>query len=187
MTDQDPEGDEMHDELSVEFRPELIDDTAFIACGAVVRGEVRIGPDSSVWFGTVIRGDVAAITIGRGSNVQDLSVLHADPGYPCTIGDHVTIGHGAIVHGATVEDEALVGIRAVVLNGAVVGRGSIVGAGAVVTEGTEIPPNHLAVGIPAKVVRELTEEDRARLRRGAEHYVRAAAAYRQHEGELGGG
>lgn len=176
----------MADELSVAPRPELVDATAFIAPGAVVRGEVHVGAESSIWFGTVIRGDVTAITIGRRSNVQDLSVLHADPGFPCTVGDRVTIGHGAIVHGAQVEDDALIGIRAVILNGAVIGSGAIVAAGAVVTEGTRVPPNSLAVGVPAKVIRELTDQDRERLRRGAEHYVRAAAAYRQHEADSDG-
>ena len=186
MTSPAPGADRSNDGLSVEHRPDLIDASAFVAPGAVVRGEVHLRAGSSVWFGAVIRGDVTAIRVGRRSNVQDLAVLHADPGYPCTIGDRVTIGHGAIVHGATVQDDALIGIRAVVLNGAVVGSGSIVAAGAVVTEGAEIPPNSLAVGVPAKVIRELSGEDRERLRRGAEHYVHAAAAYAEHEAESGG-
>jgi carbonic anhydrase/acetyltransferase-like protein (isoleucine patch superfamily) len=126
----------------------------------------------------VVRGDTESVEIGRGSNIQDLAVLHADPGFPCRIGDHVTVGHAAVVHGATVQEGALIGIRAVVLNGAVVGAGAIVGAGAVVPEGREIPAKHLAVGIPARVIRELTDEDLERLRETAQHYVEASRVYR---------
>jgi len=161
------------------LHPELLAEDVFIASSATLRGRVSMGPQSSVWFGAVVRGDTELVTIGSRSNVQDLSVLHADPGYPCLIGDDVTIGHSAVVHGAIVQDGALIGIRAVVLNGATVGAGAIVGAGAVVTEGMMIPAGHLAVGVPAKVVRELTAEDIARLKQTAEHYVLAAVAYQE--------
>ena len=160
--------------------PELFADDAYIAASATIRGRVKIGRQSSVWFGAVVRGDTELVEIGSRSNVQDLSVLHADPGYPCHIGDDVTVGHAAVVHGATIGNGALIGIRAVVLNGATIGGGAIVGAGAVVTEGMEIPAGHLAVGVPAKVIRELTSEDIERLRQTAGHYVAAAVAYRDH-------
>jgi carbonic anhydrase/acetyltransferase-like protein (isoleucine patch superfamily) len=158
-------------------RPELIDPTAFVASPAVVLGDVTILAEASVWFGAVVRGDTAPIRIGRQTNVQDGCILHADPGFPCTLGDRVTLGHGAIVHGATVEDDCLIGMRAVVMNGAKVGRGSIVAVGSVVTEGMEIPSGSIAMGQPAKVKREVTERDRERIRHAAEHYVAAGRAY----------
>jgi carbonic anhydrase/acetyltransferase-like protein (isoleucine patch superfamily) len=176
--------------MNIAFRPELVDSTAFVAAGAVVLGDVTIGGESSVWFGAVIRGDSAPIRIGRQTNVQDGCILHADPGFPCTLGDRVTLGHGAIVHGATVEDDCLIGMRAVVMNGAKIGRGSIVAVGSIVTEGTEIPPGSIALGQPAKVKREVTERDAARIRHAADHYVAAAKAYREAgvgEGESGRG
>ncbi|MGC6441470.1 MAG: gamma carbonic anhydrase family protein [Rubripirellula sp.] len=159
--------------------PELQHPTAFVADTATVIGNVKLGRDSSVWFGAVIRGDCEAIEIGEGANVQDLSVLHADPGFPCKIGDLATIGHAAVVHGATVEEGALIGIRAVVLNGAVIGAGAVVGAGALVPEKCVIPPRHLAVGVPAKVVRELTDADVERLMATGLHYVDASRVYRE--------
>jgi len=165
--------------MNVKFRPEQIDSSAFIASGAVVIGDVTIGAESSVWFGAVIRGDTETIRIGQQTNVQDGCVLHADEGYPCTLGDRVTLGHGAIVHGATVEDDCLVGMRAVVMNGAKIGKGSVVAVGSVVTESTEIPPGSIAMGQPAKVKRAVTERDLGRIRHAAEHYVEAAKAYRE--------
>src|SRR5262245_38901332 len=161
----------MLDPKNAVHRPELIDASAYIAPGAVVLGDVTIGSGSSIWFGTVVRGDSAPIRIGRDTNVQDGSILHADPDFPCSIGDRVTLGHGAIVHGATVEDDCLIGMRAVVMNGAKIGRGSIVAVGSIVTEGTEVPPGSIAMGQPAKVRRAVTERDLGRIRHGAEHYV----------------
>jgi carbonic anhydrase/acetyltransferase-like protein (isoleucine patch superfamily) len=155
-------------------RPEQVAADAFVAPNATLLGDVTLGSQASVWYGAVIRGDIERIVIGSCSNIQDLVVLHADPGMPCLIGQRVTVGHAAIVHGAVVEDEALIGIRATVLNGARIGRGSLIGAGALVTEGTEIPPGKLAVGIPARVIRDLTAEDRARLDKTWKNYVRAA-------------
>jgi carbonic anhydrase/acetyltransferase-like protein (isoleucine patch superfamily) len=163
--------------MKTRHQPELVDRTAFIAPGAVVIGEVTIGAESSVWFGAVVRGDTEAIRIGRQTNVQDGCVLHADAGIPCTLGDRVTLGHGAIVHGASVEDDCLIGMRAVVMNGAKIGRGSIVAVGSVVTEGMEIPPFSVVMGQPAKVRRETTERDRERIRHAAEHYVATGRAY----------
>ena len=156
-----------------------VDPSVFVADTARVIGEVSIARDSSVWFGAVIRGDIESVTIGEGTNIQDGAVVHVDPGYPCVIGRGVTLGHGAIVHGATIADNVMVGIGARVLTGAVVGENSIIGAGAVVTEGTIIPPNSLALGIPAKVVKEVTEEQAARIRRTAQRYINLARAYRE--------
>jgi carbonic anhydrase/acetyltransferase-like protein (isoleucine patch superfamily) len=123
----------------------------FLAPDAVIAGDVVLGAGVSVWYGCVIRGEYAPVRIGARTNVQDLSIMHTDPGSPCTIGEDVTIGHRAIVHGATVHDEALIGMGATVLNNATIGKGSIVGAGAVVRERFEVPPAHLAVGVPAKL------------------------------------
>ncbi len=164
--------------MDTEKHPELINPSAFVADNATVIGHVTIGSGASVWFGAVVRGDTEKVVIGERSNVQDLCVLHADPGFPCVIGKDVTIGHAAVVHGAHVGDGAMIGIRAVVLNGATIGAGAIVGAGAVVTEGADIPAGHLAVGVPAKVIRELSPENVQRAKHGAAHYVEAAAAYR---------
>src|SRR5438874_13017106 len=175
---RDQVGSRLRTMINVKFRPELIDRTAFIAPTAIVLGDVTIDGESSVWFGAVIRGDSEAIRIGRQTNVQDGCILHADAGFPCILGDRVTLGHGAIVHGASIEDDCLIGMRAVVMNGAKVGRGSIVAVGSVVTEGTEIPPGSIAMGQPARVKREVTERDRQQIRHAAEHYVAAAKVYR---------
>jgi carbonic anhydrase/acetyltransferase-like protein (isoleucine patch superfamily) len=161
----------------VAFRPELVDPTAFIAPGAVVRGDVKIGPQSSVWFQAVLRGDTEPIRIGGRSNVQDGAVLHADPGFPCNVGDGVTIGHRAVVHGAIVEDNVVIGMGSIILNGAKIGRDSIIAAGAVVTEGSEIPPGSLALGVPAKIRRTLTPEEIEHNRHAADHYVENAKRY----------
>src|SRR5262245_61229310 len=172
----------MIDPKNVPHRPDLIDPTAYVAPSADVLGDVTIGAESTVWFGAVVRGDAEAIQIGKQSNVQDGCILHADPGLPCTLGDRVTLGHGAIVHGATVEDDCLIGMRAVVRNGATIGTGSIVAVGSIVTEGTQIPPGSVAMGQPAKVKREVTERDRELIRHAAEHYVAAGKVYRANSG-----
>lgn len=144
---------------------------AWVADSAEVMGDVVLGENASVWFGAVLRGDTEPITIGRNSNVQDLSVLHADVGCPLTIGDNVTIGHQVMLHGCTIGDNTLIGIQAVILNNAKIGRNSIVGAGAVVTEGKEFPDNSLIVGAPAKVIRTLDDAAAAKLLQSAQHYV----------------
>ena len=164
--------------IDSQFHPELIHESVFVAANATLLGNVRLAVEASVWFGAVVRGDTEVVEVGERSNVQDLCVLHADPGFPCQIGKDVTIGHGAVVHGATIEDGAMVGIRAVVLNGAKIGAGSIVAAGAVVTEGKVIPPNSLVMGVPAKVVRELSQQQKERSLHAAAHYVHAAKSYR---------
>jgi carbonic anhydrase/acetyltransferase-like protein (isoleucine patch superfamily) len=160
------------------FRPELIGPDVFLAPGAVVLGDVAVGARSSIWFGVVARGDTEAISIGQETNVQDLCVLHADPGYPCRIGSRVTVGHAAVVHGATIGDDCLVGMRAVVMNGAQIGRGSLIGAGCIVTERTIVPENSVVLGIPGKVVRETNPRILGKIEHAAKHYVQLAARYR---------
>jgi carbonic anhydrase/acetyltransferase-like protein (isoleucine patch superfamily) len=161
-------------------RPQIAED-AFIAPATVVVGRVRIGARSSVWYGSVLRGDDEEIVVGEDSNVQDLSVMHADPGYPAVLGDRVTVGHRAIVHGATVEDDVLIGMGAILLNGARIGSGSVVAAGAVVTLGAEIPPASLVAGIPAKVLRPVRESDTAMIGHAFESYVRKSGVHREVE------
>jgi carbonic anhydrase/acetyltransferase-like protein (isoleucine patch superfamily) len=144
---------------------------AWIADSAQVIGDVELGPGASVWFGAVIRGDCEAIRIGRNTNIQDLSVLHADIGIPLVLGDNVTVGHQVMLHGCTIGDGALIGIQAVILNGAKIGKNCVVGAGSVVTENKEFPDNSLIVGAPAKAIRTLDEAGVAKLSHLAEHYV----------------
>jgi carbonic anhydrase/acetyltransferase-like protein (isoleucine patch superfamily) len=144
---------------------------AWVADSAQVIGDVALEENASVWFGAVLRGDTETLRIGKNSNVQDLSVLHADVGCPLTIGENVTIGHQVMLHGCTIGDNSLVGIQAVILNNARIGRNSIVGAGSVVTEGKEFPDNSLIIGSPAKVVRTLDDAAAAKLRQSALHYV----------------
>lgn len=151
----------------------------FIAPTAAVVGTIVLEAESSVWFGAVLRGDNEPITLGARSNVQDGAVLHTDPGYPLVIGPGVTVGHQAMLHGCTIGAGSLVGIQAIVLNGAVVGRECIVGAGALIPEGRTIPDRSLVVGSPARVVREVTDPEAARIREGIEVYVRKALAYRR--------
>src|SRR5213595_1999260 len=153
-------------------------DSAWVAPNAQVIGKVVLAEDASVWFGAILRGDTETLTVGRGSNVQDGSVLHADPGYPLTLGEDVTVGHQVMLHGCTVGDGSLIGIQSVVLNGAKIGRHCLVGAGSLVTEGKEFPDGSLIMGSPAKVVRQLTPEQIEGLKRSAEHYVRNAQRYR---------
>jgi carbonic anhydrase/acetyltransferase-like protein (isoleucine patch superfamily) len=155
-----------------------VHETAWVAASAEVIGHVELSECASVWFGAVVRGDIAPIRIGRNSNVQDNSVLHADPGQPLIIGDNVTVGHQVMLHSCTIGDGALIGIQAIVLNGATIGRNCIVGAGAVVTEGTTFPDGTLILGAPAKAVRELTAEQIASLQAGASHYVENARRFR---------
>lgn len=163
--------------LNTQRRPEQIHASVFIAPGAVVVGDVTLCEQASVWFNATLRGDVEAITVGPRSNIQEGCILHADPGYPAVVGADVTVGHGAVVHGARVGDNCIVGIRAVLLNGSVVGENSIVGAGALLTEGKVYPPNSLLLGAPARVARELTPEEVAGNRASAQRYVERAAAF----------
>ena len=155
----------------------IIPASVYVAPDATLIGKVILGENASVWPGVVIRGDNDAITIGNGSNVQDNAVLHADPGFPLTVGDDVTIGHQAMLHGCTIGDGSLIGIQAVVMNGAVIGKDCLVGAGALVPEGKSYGERKLIVGSPAKVIRELTDEDIEKMHRAAAEYVRRKDAY----------
>ncbi len=159
--------------------------SAFVADSAQVIGNVTLGEDCSVWFGTVIRGDTSSISIGAGSNIQDASVLHVDKGVPLTIGERVTVGHQVMLHGCTIGDETLIGIGAVVLNNAKIGKNCLVGAGSLVTEGKEFPDGSMILGSPAKVVRQLTPEQIEGLRRSAEGYVQNGRRYKAGLKKLG--
>ena len=152
--------------------------TAWVADSAQVIGNVELGENASVWFGAVLRGDGEPLRIGRGSNVQDGSVVHTDAGFPTTLGEYVTVGHQVMLHGCTIGDGSLIGIQAVLLNGAKIGKNCLVGAGALVTEGKEFPDGSMILGSPAKVVRQLTPEQTAGLQRSATHYVANAARFK---------
>ncbi len=163
--------------FQTQFRPGQVHPSAFIAQGAVVVGEVTIGEEVSIWFNATLRGDTTPITIGPRSNIQEGCIFHADPGFPAIIGAGVTVGHGAVIHGAQIGDNSLIGIRSVLLNGVVVGENCIVGASALLTEGKEFPPGSLILGVPAKVVRPLTPEEIEHNRRAAEEYVKRSRTF----------
>lgn len=150
---------------------------AWVAEGAIVTGEVTFGEDANVWFGCVVRGDDAPITIGRRTNIQDLTMIHCDHGVPNVIGEEVTVGHGCILHGAEVGDRCLVGMGAILLAGSRIGEGSIIGAGTVVKEGAIIPPRSLVVGLPGRIIREVTEEQAAGILESAAGYVANVRRY----------
>jgi len=151
--------------------------SVFVAPGVRCIGRVTIGEESSIWYNAVLRGDADEIVIGRRTNIQDNCTIHVDPGFPTTIGDEVTVGHNAVVHGCTVESRVLVGMNAVLLSGCRIGSGSIIGANALVTEGKVIPPRSLVLGTPGKIVREVTDEEVAAILRSAAGYVERAAAH----------
>jgi carbonic anhydrase/acetyltransferase-like protein (isoleucine patch superfamily) len=167
-----------HSTAQSEVTTPTLHPSAFVAPSADVIGMVRLEAQSSVWFGAVLRGDTEWIVVGEGSNVQDGAVLHADPGFPCTLGKGVTVGHRAIVHGAACAEGSLVGMGAIMLNGSRLGEGAVLGAGALLTEGREVPAGMLAVGIPARVVGPATTGS------NAEHYVNNASRYRQSMGQV---
>lgn len=155
-----------------------IADSAWVADSAEVMGDVVLGDEVGIWFGVVVRGDTAAIRVGARSNIQDLSVLHADMGMPLTIGSGVTVGHKAVLHGCTVGDDSLIGIGAIVLNGAKIGKGCLVGAGALVTEGKEYPDGSMILGNPVRVVLPLAPEQLQGLRASADNYVANAKRFK---------
>lgn len=161
------------------FRPELTHCSAYIAPGAIVVDDVTIGPKSSVWYNAVVRGDCSPIRIGQGTNIQDGAILHADPGFPCELGDGVTVGHGAVVHGASVGSNTVIGMKAVIQNGARVRENSIVAVGSVVTEGSDFPPGSLVMGVPARLKRQLEPHEIELNRYSAEHYVHNAEEFAQ--------
>ena len=152
----------------------------FVAKSADVIGQVAAGHDVSIWFNAVVRGDNDAITLGARCNIQDGAVLHSDPGYPLTLDEGVSVGHLAVLHGCTIGANTLVGMKSVILNGAVIGRECLIGAGSMVTGNKVIPDGSLVMGAPARVVRPLTDEEKAELRRVSESYVQRARRYRSH-------
>ena len=151
--------------------------SAYVDPTAVVIGDVVIGERTSVWPNVTVRGDTARISIGEETSIQDNSVLHADEGIPCTVGNRVTVGHLVMLHGCTVEDDALIGIGAIILNGAKIGKGAVVAAGSLIPEGMEVPANTLVMGSPAKPRRPVTAEEQTRFAEGVKHYVEKAAIY----------
>lgn len=151
--------------------------SAFIAAGAILVGDVTLSESASVWYNSVLRAEQEPITIGAGSNLQDNVSCHVDGGFPLTVGRNVSVGHGAVLHGCTIEDEVLVGMSATVMNGAVIGAGSLVAAGALVLEGTVVPPGSLVAGVPAKVRRELSEDEIAGIRHNAAAYLAHTALH----------
>ncbi len=160
-----------------EKRITLIGDTHYIAPNAAVIGDVTLHNNASIWFGCVLRGDAERIEVGAGSNIQDGTVMHADPGFPMVVGENVTVGHNAMLHGCTIGDGSLVGIGAVVLNGAKVGKGCLIGANALVTEGMEIPDGSMVLGMPAKIRGQLSAEQQSALRHNADHYMANAQRF----------
>lgn len=164
--------------ITVNGHTPQVHEQAWVAPGAVLAGEVSVGPETGIWYTCVIRADLAPITLGARTNVQDGSVLHADPGFPATIGDGVTIGHRAVVHGCTVENDVLIGMGAVLMNGVHVGAGSLIAAGAVLTQGTVVPPGSLVAGVPGKVRRELGEAERNSIPLSAAAYVHLLGLHR---------
>lgn len=158
-------------------KPAAIPAGVFVAPSADIIGDVILGPESSIWFGAVLRGDIEPITIGRGSNIQDSTVCHTDPENPCTVGEFVTVGHMAMLHGCSIGDGSLIGIGATLLNGSKIGKNCIVGAHALVTEGKSFPDNTVIMGTPAKVVRETSENDLEALQANAERYIQRAKRY----------
>ena len=158
---------------------ENIKDSIVICPGAQVLGDVELGENVSVWHGAVIRGDTDSITIGDNSNVQDNCVVHCTRGFPVVIGDNVSVGHGAVVHGCKLDDNVLIGMNATVLNGAKIGKNSIVGAGAAVSEGKEFPEGSLILGVPAKVVKQLTPEQVQLIQNNADNYVKLSKQYKE--------
>ncbi len=168
-------------------RDPQVDPTAFVAGSAEVDGDVGLGPEVTVWYGAVLRGDIAPIRVGRASNIQDACVLHTDHDSPCTVGERVTVGHGAILHGCWVGDDALIGMRAAVLSGARIGPGAIVAAGSLVPEGQVVEPGMVVMGVPARPVRPVRPAERARAAAGVGHYVELGALHARASGTAAGG
>lgn len=162
----------------MERKAPIIPESAFVAEGAIVKGEVTLGENSSIWYHATVRADRATITIGDNSNIQDNCVVHVDPGAAVVIGNSVTIGHSAVIHGCTIGDNSLIGMGAILLNNCVIGKNCIIGAGALITQNTRIPDNSLVLGNPGKVKREVTPEEIEANRRNAMHYVEEGRIYK---------
>ena len=156
-----------------------VDSSAFIAPSAIVMGDVTLGARSSVWYTSVLRGDMAPIVIGADTNIQDGTIVHVDEGFPCRVGERVGVGHRVILHGCTVEDECLIGMGSILLNGVTIGRGSVIAAGAVVPEGVQVPAGSLVMGVPGRIVRPVDAALAERIAGTWQHYVRQAKAHRE--------
>jgi carbonic anhydrase/acetyltransferase-like protein (isoleucine patch superfamily) len=161
-----------------EFKPEFRGDY-YIADSAAVIGRCILGNNVNIWFGAILRGDNDTITLGENTNIQDNSVVHSDPGFPVTIGRNVTVGHMVMLHGCTIGDGTLLGIKSVILNGAVIGKDCLIGANSLIPEGKVIPDRSVVLGSPGKVMRQLTDEDVMRIREGASHYVEKIQRYKE--------
>jgi len=168
------------------FGTPVLDPSSYLAPGSVVAGAVTLHANVGIWFNAVLRADYEPITIGEGSNIQDNVACHVDSGYPLTLGKNVSVGHNAVIHGCTIEDDVLIGMSATVMNGAVIGAGSLVAAGALVLEGTIVPPGSLVAGVPAKVRRVLVDEEVEAIRKNASNYRERLRIYKAEAEELGG-
>lgn len=164
--------------ITVESHAPQVDPTAWIAPGAVVAGQVRLGPQVGIWYTAVLRADNDAITVGARSNLQDGVVVHSDPGFPTVIGADVTVGHRAVVHGCTIEDGCLIGMGAVIMNGATIGTGTLVAAGAVISQGVTVPPHSMVAGVPGKVRRETSEDERGLIGMSTAMYTHLLGVHR---------
>lgn len=171
--------------FSISDKIPIVADSAYVDPLATVTASVTLDEEVSVWPGASIRGDEAEISVGKGSNIQDCAVLHTDPGKPCRVGDYVTVGHSAILHGCTVGEASLIGMGAVVLNGSVIGRESLVGAGTLITENKTFPDGVLIIGRPGRVVRELTPEEKEKIRENARHYIEQKNRYQTEKKQIG--
>ena len=169
------------------MRPSSIHPTAFIASTAAVMGDVTLGADVSVWYGAVLRGDMAPIVIGAQSNIQDGTIVHVDAGVPCSVGSRVAVGHRVVLHGCTVEDDCLIAMGSLLLNGVRIGAGSVVAAGAVVPEGMQVPPGSLVMGVPGRIIRPVDAALAKRVAATWSHYVKEARAHREGRYPLVGG
>jgi len=167
-------------ELEENFGVPILGKESWIAENAIIIGRIELGEQASVWYNAVLRGDCERITVGHRSNVQDGAIVHTDPGFPVSIGNGVTVGHLAMLHGCKIGDNSLIGIGATILNGAVIGKNCIIGAKALIPEGKKIPNNSLVMGIPGKIVREISDSDAIKLSDSADHYVENSARYRDH-------
>jgi len=168
------------------FGSPVLDPTSYLAPGSVVAGAVTLHAEVGIWFNAVLRADYEPIVIGEGSNIQDNVACHVDSGFPLTVGKNVSVGHNAVIHGCTIEDDVLIGMGAIVMNGAVIGSGSLVAAGALVLEGTIVPPGSLVAGVPAKVRRPLVESEIDGVRNNARNYRERLRIYKSEAEELGG-
>ncbi|WP_298226700.1 gamma carbonic anhydrase family protein [Gryllotalpicola sp.] len=169
--------------LTLPIGSPAVDPTAYVAPGAVLIGAVRLAADSSVWFNAVLRADDESIILGERSNLQDLVACHADDGIPLTVGAGVSVGHSAVLHGCTIEDDVLVGMHATIMNRAVIGHESLIAAGALVSEGKVIPPRSLVAGVPGKVIRELTDAEVESIHENARHYVERGRLFASSAGD----